>query len=497
MGFIVEVGTPVNIGDSRIGYGAPTSEYWDYFINPNNVSNANVVLSILEAVVKIEDITAEWKFGTFTLSSLGDYPTWVLTNSTGWTTNTTTDAQKIAVTGASLSIAVGEYIGLIIHANDSEYTYIAYTGSGTDSYVDTKKASYITTGTAIKKVIGAIDVYGKYEYNHSNSDPIPHTSQSTGEVDKGDVYIGYGAIQLTDIQCTGTYKALFNLQTPWGDTHNSNILAVGESVTKSRAITGGTEYYKITVSNIDCINGDVTFTEQWWSDDGNRYVKTSGSDSALGTTWDVAWKTAGYGFQNIPSGKDLYVEEGLYSSETLSNLDPSQTMSMYIQPVGHTEAPCKIFITDEIPPTITGGLVCADNTPTAIMSATWTFLMTGHTVDISGFITDWCIRQGAVGSTSSVKLKIFRDNGTEYEFIGESDPITSYSGSINTGTCTIHVKSGDMIGVKCTVGVRSGIVTDVSSTMKYLTGDITENTNKSSWSTSSYDAFVVHGYHTA
>ena len=129
MGFIIEVGTSVNISDSRIGYDTPLSEYWDYYINPNNVSTANVSLSILEAVVKIEDITAEWKFGTFTLSALVDYPTWVLTNSTGWTTNTTTNAQKIEVTGASLPISIGEYIGLIVHANDLEYTYIGYKGS--------------------------------------------------------------------------------------------------------------------------------------------------------------------------------------------------------------------------------------------------------------------------------------------------------------------------------------------------------------------------------
>ena len=346
MGFIIEVGTSVNISDSRIGYDTPLSEYWDYYINPNNVSTANVSLSILEAVVKIEDITAEWKFGTFTLSALVDYPTWVLTNSTGWTTNTTTNAQKIEVTGASLPISIGEYIGLIVHANDLEYTYIGYKGSGTgtDSYVDSKNTTYKTTDTASKKVIGAIDVYGKYEYTHENTNPIPETSQSTGQIDLGDVYAGYGAIQLTDIQCTGTYHALFNYQTPWSTTVNSNVLESGESVTSSRVVGGYTEYYKITVGTIDCVNNDVTFTEQWWSDDGNRYVKTTGSDSALGTTWDVAWLTMGYGFQNIPSGKDLYVEEGLYGGETLSNLNPPQTMNMYIQPSGHTEAACTVRV---------------------------------------------------------------------------------------------------------------------------------------------------------
>ena len=330
---------------------------------------------------------------------------------------------------------------------------------------------------------------------------VDETCQSTGLIYAGSSYnssYGSAVIQIVEISPTGAHNQLCNITTPWGSTHNSEVLEYEVLKTYSRSITGGTEYYTLYCTFVVYSeSAGAIYTECWYTDLGKRYVKTTGSDSALGTTWGVAWKTNGYGFQNIPSGKDLYVEEGLYSSETYSNLNPPQTMKMYIQPIGHTEAACKVHVYDGVPPTITGGLVCADNTPTAIMSATWTFLMTGHTVDTSGFITDWCIRQGAVGNTSSVKLKIFRDNGTEYEFIGESDPITSYSDSINTGTCVIHVKSGDIIGVKCTVGVRSGIPTDAASTMKYLTGDITENTNKSSWSTSSYDAFVVHGYHTA
>ena len=488
MGFTIEVGTAVDIGDSRIGYNAPTAEYWDYFINPNNVSSGNVNLSILEAVVKIEDITAEWKFGTFTLSSLVEFPTWVLTNSTGWTANTTTAAQKIAVTGASLPIAVGEYIGFIVHANDSEYTYIAYTGSGTDSYVDTKNASYITTGTASRKAIGAIDVYGKYEYNHSNSDPIPQTSQSTGEVDKGDVYTGYGAIQLTDIQCTGTHKALFNLQTPWGDTHNSNILASGESVTKSRAISGGTEYYKITVSNIDCINGDVTFTEQWWSDDGSRYVKTVGSDSALGTTWGVAWKTMGYGFQNIPSGKDLYVEQGLYGSETLSNINPPQTMSMYIQPSGHTEAKCKVAVCNT--DTFDDGNFL---TTVAGTSRGVTHIWADVPISFDGTLHFFDFKT-TNADAGSIKIKVFRDDGTNYVYIGES-PLY-YTNAIDTfynAQCDINVQAGDLIGSYST-GCYLAVGNGVSSPQLY--GDITYDSLKSDWNTyfTHKPNCIVHGF---
>ena len=331
---------------------------------------------------------------------------------------------------------------------------------------------------------------------------VDETCQSTGLIYAGSSYnssYGSAVVQIVEISPTGAHDQLCNITTPWGSTHNSEILEYEVLKTYSRSITGGTEYYTLYCTFVVYSeSAGAIYTECWYTDLGNRYVKTTGSDSALGTTWGVAWKTVGYGFQNIPSGKDLYVEEGLYSSETYSNIDPPQTTSMYIQPVGHTEAACEVHVYDGVPPTITGGLVCADNAPDeAILSPIYTFIMTGHAVDLDGYITDWCVRQGSVGNSDSIKLKVFRDNGTEYIFIGETDAISSSVASTATGSCVIHVQSGDLLAIKCTVGIGCGIYTDGASTLKGLLGDITSDTNKSSWFTSGTDAFVVHGYHTA
>ena len=178
---------------------------------------------------------------------------------------------------------------------------------------------------------------------------ISQDCQSTGLIYAGTQYNSSyinASIHVVEISPVGAHNQLCNITTPWGSTHNSEVLEYEVLKTYSRSITGGTEYYTLYCTFVVYSESSgAIYTECWWTDDGNRYVKTTGSDSALGNNWANAWLTIGYGFQNIPSGKDLYVEEGTYNGETLSNLDPPQSMSMYIQPAGHTESACTVIVT--------------------------------------------------------------------------------------------------------------------------------------------------------
>ena len=195
----------------------------------------------------------------------------------------------------------------------------------------------------------------------------------------------------------------------------------------------------------------------------------------------------GYGFQNIPSGKDLYVEEGLYGGETLSNLDPPQTMSMYIQPSGHIEASCKVAVSDTD--------VFTDGTINATESGlnniyTWIFPSTSISFDGTLEFFDFL-----VADPGTYKLKIFRDDGTNFIFIGESPYYTvSGTGTYTNAPCSITVEAGDIIGIK-TVGCYIDAITSVS-TSYFKNGDITSDSLKSSWqSTSTYDASIeVSGF---
>ena len=84
------------------------------------------------------------------------------------------------------------------------------------------------------------------------------------------------------------------------------------------------------------------------------------------------------------------------------------------------------------------------------------------------------------GSGLSNKIKIFRDDGTNYNFIGE----VSFTGSdgLNEIIMNLSIQSGDLIGYYCP---NNSITIDYdgntgSSVLK--SGDITSNSAKSTWS---------------
>ena len=96
------------------------------------------------------------------------------------------------------------------------------------------------------------------------------------------------------------------------------------------------------------------------------------------------------------------------------------------------------------------------------------------------------------GTMSGIKIKIFRDDGTNYNFIGEVS--FNSSAGINEVPMNISVQIDDLIGYYNPGGVH-GIYRDSSggSSVKQ-SGDITTNTLKSAWTNGSKINKLNAGY---
>lgn len=97
------------------------------------------------------------------------------------------------------------------------------------------------------------------------------------------------------------------------------------------------------------------------------------------------------------------------------------------------------------------------------------------TVSGNGTLTTWGIY---AGGQADRKLKIFRDDGTNYIFITETGLVNVPAGYTVGLSCNIAVINGDLIGVYSTnfQGQWSG------TSGKEVTGDMTSSTLKTNWS---------------
>lgn len=320
--------------------------------------------------------------------------------------------------------------------------------------------------------------------------------QETGVIYSGGAaYVGWGTIEVTDITCPASDEALIDVVTPWSYDDDDVVIELDETITWDN----GTEHYSITCDVIFCgtETNHAEFTECWWVDDGNRYVKTDGDDSDNAYDWDHAWANPDYAFQNCPAGKNLYVEEGLYGGQTLANINPANPpLSVYIQPSTHTNDPCNVWISDNI--VFTDGYTSSHNT--VIDTTIYTFIDLNNPISFTGKLHAFDIYlQNAHGG--NYKLKVFRDDGTNYVFIGESEFVTLPVAVGNTlytyNKCSINVEAGDYFAIYSTgvVGYTASYLDSAKSAQK--SGDIKETTAKSTWSDSPYNqslCVLVRGF---
>ena len=107
----------------------------------------------------------------------------------------------------------------------------------------------------------------------------------------------------------------------------------------------------------------------------------------------------------------------------------------------------------------------------------YTFLDAVATSAYRGMMKLWSVYMN--NDVGVAKVKVFRDDGTNYVFIGESAALNVVAHS-NTGLiCAIPVQIGDLIGIYVNEEVECGVT---ANGIKYKAGDITANSLKSGWS---------------
>lgn len=123
----------------------------------------------------------------------------------------------------------------------------------------------------------------------------------------------------------------------------------------------------------------------------------------------------------------------------------------------------------------------------------FTHITDGNTANQNGTITIWCIKIGRIqiGSSATAKLKVFRVNGSDYDFIGESNEIAITAPNSTTGgSCNISVQSGDLIGVYLRTNAVQ--ISGDAASVNWLgkSGDINTTTTIASWSTIDTSSFI-------
>lgn len=99
-------------------------------------------------------------------------------------------------------------------------------------------------------------------------------------------------------------------------------------------------------------------------------------------------------------------------------------------------------------------------------------------------------------NSNGCKIKIFRDDGTNYLFVGES-PATNLLAGLNDVPMWVPVEKGDLIALY-SPNSGAGTHADISNAGQspgcyYRAGDITSNSAKNTWSSLSYKLHI-QGY---
>ena len=114
----------------------------------------------------------------------------------------------------------------------------------------------------------------------------------------------------------------------------------------------------------------------------------------------------------------------------------------------------------------------------------YTVIEKANAISASGTIKEWQV-YGVASETNTVKLKVFRDNGTHWIYVSESSLETVVAG-LNKFTTSIDVQSGDYIGFYTNSG--SNVVEQGASggSISYWATDVASDSPHGSWSTGSH-----------
>ncbi len=111
-----------------------------------------------------------------------------------------------------------------------------------------------------------------------------------------------------------------------------------------------------------------------------------------------------------------------------------------------------------------------------------TSIITEQPAPSAGVVTSVCVYCDTIGAGSVGKVKVFRLNGSNYDFIGESSSQDLVTGTNTFSGLSISILTGDYIAVYINTTNFSGVMRDLTvGSVSYRSGDITTNTPTSEW----------------
>lgn len=123
------------------------------------------------------------------------------------------------------------------------------------------------------------------------------------------------------------------------------------------------------------------------------------------------------------------------------------------------------------------GKSCIDEEDSTNYTGVYTYIL-NHQIPLTGIIHTWCVYKTTAGSVS-MKMKIFRNDGTNWNYISQSSLETVVQG-LNSFSTNISVQINDYIAfyisADCPIDSESSQLTHW-----YKSGDITSNSLISSW----------------
>ena len=244
----------------------------------------------------------------------------------------------VTLTGQSVDVSPGDYIGMHIHQNGTTESqrfkfgvWINYDEHvyNTDHYDE--NGYYLNDGTGEYKYWFPVPgdptreerFMNLYGWGWESGGVSPDACQESGQIPFLNAYWGWGVIEFMDADCSFyPYLALVHVLTPWTEYITNEVLVQDIQKVYEKPGSNPKEYYGLTANLISCLEtGALQLTECWWRESDIYYVKNGGSDSNLGVSWASAFATISKAATKVPAGGRAYIGFGTYNSET--NITPT------------------------------------------------------------------------------------------------------------------------------------------------------------------------------
>lgn len=228
-----------------------------------------------------------------------------------------TSLVKSTLSGQTMSIYAGDYIGLCITNTDTGDAVTVWGNkiSGDHCIYKTNQSCFVGTYTFTDGGDPGYIIHGT-GYESDPGGTAPDACQDTGNMQINETYYGYGDIRVDDIECVGTQGASVHLTYPWGGTKD-DVFDEYEKIIYEKSGSDPKEFWSVECIMVYCGATNLCeFTECWYRESDIYYVKTTGDDDDFGTTWTNAFQTITKAAGLVPNGGEVFIGFGTYNSET-------------------------------------------------------------------------------------------------------------------------------------------------------------------------------------